>query len=149
MIKVKKQENESSITALREALARAIEPTNAQYLQLLEAQINELTVLRQWTNSESWEIIEGKMREAIDTQKEIIFNCATDDSSASRREIMLRTAIAECFRMILDFVTEDLPKEKVLRDEFHQRSKIDEQQKDGSNQPVSDPMLSMMRGERQ
>ena len=149
MIKVKKQENQSSVIVLREALARAIEPSNAQYLQLLEAQINELVILRQWTSHESWEIIEGKMREAIDTQKEYIFNSATDESPQARREVMLRTAIAECFRMILGFVTEDLPKEKGLRDEFHQRTKIDEQQKDGSNQPVSDPMLSMMRGERQ
>ena len=88
------------------------------------------------------------MREAIDTQKELIFGLATDDSSASRREVMLRTAIAECFRMILSFVTEDLPKEKGLRDEFDQRMKIDQAQKDGSNEPVSNPTLSMMRGKR-
>lgn len=133
----------SAIDQVRQKIADSIAPSNELHQQLLELRLQDIAILRDWVTHDSWRLIENKMKEAIETQRDRVFDIATDDSEQARLECVLRTAIAECMRMIIGFVRDDIEHFDDVQRELKQRNKIANNQEYDST-PTSDPMLSML-----
>lgn len=112
------------IRVIRERLARNIAPDSDLTLELMELEQQDILALKNLVGQEGWIILETKIKEAIEEQKNLVFALASDNSAAATNERMLRASIAECFSQLIEMVRGDFGRLDDIQRELKQRDQI-------------------------
>lgn len=112
------------IRVIREKMVKAIQPDPDLTLELMELEQQDIVALKNLIRQEGWIILETKMKEAIEEQKNLVFALASDNSEAAKNERMLRASIAECFSQLIDMVRGDIDRLDNIQRELKQRDRI-------------------------
>lgn len=109
---------------IREKLVKAIAPDPDLTLELMQLEEQDVLALKNLVRQEGWIILETKMKEAIEEQKNLVFALASDNSENATHERMLRASIAECFSQLIEMVRGDIDRLDDIQRELKQRDRI-------------------------
>lgn len=109
---------------IREKIVRLVAPDPDLTLELIQLEQQEALALKKLVGQEGWIILETKMKEAIEEQKNLVFALASETSEESNNERMLRASIAECFSQLIQMVRGDIDRLDDIERELKQRDQI-------------------------
>lgn len=126
---------------MREKMAKLLAPDTELQLELMKLEEEEALALKELTGTEGWVILETKMKEAIEEQKNLVFALASDNSEDAAKERVLRASIAECFSQLIDMVRGDIDRLDDIQRELKQREQI----ADSRDEVYSHSLMSRLR----